>query len=128
MSEEYTIPALRDQADRMRKQAEEVLAKAQDTANQIVAGGQDEAEKLRRAAAEIDKLADGQMSTGPEPAFTMPCWSCRHPIAQDALGWGHVRPDETACQVPGPDEHTATRTPAAGTVVDGQGVTGEVAQ
>jgi hypothetical protein len=128
MSEEYTVPALRDQADRMRKQAEEVLAKAQDTANQIVAGGQDEAAKLRRAAAEIDKLADGQMSTGPEPAFTMPCWNCGQAIAQDALGWGHVHNNETACQVPGPDEHTATRSPAGDTRVDGAGVTGGVAQ
>lgn len=128
MSEEYTVPALRDTANDLRAKAAQHYAAEEIRARQLMEAAKQDADAMVAAAIEIDKLADGQMDTGPEPAFTMPCWSCRHPIAQDALGWGHVRPDETACQVPGPDEHTATRTPAAGTVVDGPGVTGEVAQ
>jgi hypothetical protein len=128
MSAEYTVPALREQAAELRKRAEGVTVAAQAEADRIVGRAQGEAEKLREAAAEIDAIADGQMSTEPEPPFTMPCWNCNQPIRQDSLGWGHVHPNETACQVPGPDEHTATRSPAAGTVAAGAGVTGEVAQ
>jgi hypothetical protein len=101
MSEEYTVPALRDQADRMRKQAEEVLAGAQAEAQRIVSGGQAEAEKLRAAAAEIDELADRQMSGGPEVSPREPCQNCGHAMARDELGWRHlVNVSEDVCSGP----------------------------
>jgi peptidyl-tRNA hydrolase len=62
------------------------------------------------------------------PPFTIPCWNCGDAVTKDGDGWMHVRQERTACQVPGPDEHTATRSPAGDTRVDGAGVTGEVAQ
>jgi hypothetical protein len=112
MSEEYTVPALRDQADRMRKQAEEVLAGAQAEAQRIVSGGQAEAEKLRAAAAEIDELADRQMSAEPKPPVTFAsCVNCGNPIVKDELGWRHPPENAGLCTDPVPPQVPAvTRT------------------
>lgn len=102
MSSPHTVPALREQAQRVRAKAEEVLSHA---ARQ--------AEDLRAAADEIDAMADAKLGAAPEP-HALACWNCRQPIVHDELGWRHAPDAEpNMCQVPGPNERDAALPPVA---------------
>jgi hypothetical protein len=125
MSEEYTVPALREAVEKLRGDADKLLAGAEIQARQHVENAQKKAAGMRAAAAEIEADANAkeqrQQPGEDRPPFTVPCWNCNQPTMKDPLGWRHAPGVETACQVPGPDEHEANRTAVART-------DGEVAQ
>ncbi|GAA4626703.1 hypothetical protein GCM10023196_036020 [Actinoallomurus vinaceus] len=74
----YTIPALRDQAERMRARAADIrraakenaeteLAAVRDRVNEVLQRAEYDAEQCDLAAAELDAIAEAKLATRPQP-------------------------------------------------------------
>lgn len=105
MSSPHTIPALREQAQRVRAAAEKVLAKAAK-----------DAKDLRDAADELDADADEKLSrqnAGPAPLpADMPlCVNCQFPVIRTDLGWQHAHEPSTCATAAPPEQYWQASSP-----------------
>jgi hypothetical protein len=104
MTSPHTIPALREQAQRVRATAEKVLAKAAK-----------DAKDLRDAADEIDADADERLSrqndAAPLPPETPPCVNCQFPVVMTDLGWQHAHEPSTCPTAVPPEQYRTPTSP-----------------
>jgi hypothetical protein len=104
MTAEYTIPALRDTAGKLRSDAAALLAAAEIEANKHVEQARQKAAKMRASADEIDADANAKEQR-PSPQPIGPCAACGHPLVRDELGPRHADPAigiGTDCPGPNP--------------------------
>lgn len=138
MSAEYTVPALRDTAEKLCSDATALVAAAEIEAHRHVEAARQKADRMRAAAAEIEADADAkearqqQPIAGMPPESTAPCRSCSQPLVRDEMGWRHldraVGADCPGATPPTPAPPTAPVDPSpTDTITDGLD-TREVAQ